>query len=43
MTESCYGYDITDYISTFRGSQITSMKVDQTNSDLYGGIDGPLL
>lgn len=44
MSSNCYGYDISiDYVSTFRGKYIGTMVVDGAASEVYGGIEGPVL
>ena len=41
--QSCYGYDIDDYISTFKGKELATFNFEGTSSVLYGGLTGPLL
>ena len=41
--EVCYGYQVNNYVSTYRGSDLGTMDFEGVSSNVYGGIYGPNL
>ena len=41
--EVCYGYQVNNYVSTYRGTYLGAMDFEGVSSQVYGGIYGPYL